>query len=68
MAHEYDEEPRLVYGEGEFAGATFVRRCNKCFRFVKPRETVIFRGSQPNGPNADCARCGPTQMLFEGYY
>jgi hypothetical protein len=23
---------------------------------------------QPKEPNATCSRCGPTTMVFEGYY
>jgi hypothetical protein len=40
----------------------------KCGRFVKAHKEVTFDGQgQPVGPNADCRKCGPVQMLWEGY-
>ena len=51
----------------DLEGATFVRVCPQCGRFVTVRTTLVFRGCQPHGPNADCRRCGPVQMPFEGY-
>ena len=63
----YEGVRRIVYGDGEFAGATFVPVC-RCGRFVRADEAVTLDGrGQPVGPNATCARCGRVQMLFEGY-
>lgn len=59
MAYEFEGERRVVYGD-----AHFLRRCPKCWRFVKPH--TVARCS-PGRPNADCKRCGPVQMPFEGY-
>jgi hypothetical protein len=67
--YEYQNTRRVVFENG----ATFVPVCEKCFRFVKPGE-VYFRGPDGEGglvenlPNAICKRCGPTKMLFEGFY
>ena len=65
MAYEFFEERRIVYGE---EGATFVRRCEKCFRFVKADEKITFRGNgELVGDNATCSKCGRTKMIFEGF-
>jgi len=62
---EFQESRRLKTEDG----ALFIIRCSKCFRFVKPDEQITFDGNdQPFGPNADCAKCGRTEMIFEGYY
>ena len=60
--HTFENEPRLVYGDD---GATFVRRCEKCCRFVKPDQTVFVNDTERD--NATCAKCGRTKMIFEGY-
>ena len=63
--YEYPELRRVVYGEDR---ASFLPVCPKCGRFVKPHSTITFGGDdQPKGPNADCKRCGPVEMPFEGY-
>ncbi len=65
MTHEYEGTRRVAYGE---QSATFILACPKCGRFVKAREIAkVDKRGQPDGPNADCAKCGPVQMLFEGY-
>ena len=65
------EERQITYGndKSEFSGATFVPKCKKCGRFVRARALICFdwRG-QPKEPNAKCSRCGPTAMLWLGYY
>jgi hypothetical protein len=63
--NEYESVRRVVYGEDR---ATFVPVCFKCGRFVKADATVYTNdnGLRP-GPNAYCARCGRTEMLFEGF-
>lgn len=67
MSHEFEGARRIVFN-GRHDGATFIPRCPKCFRFVKVHTTICFRGDgQPHGPNADCKKCGPVEMPFEGY-
>lgn len=64
MNHENIE--RVVY-EG---GATFVPVCINCGRFVKPDKTISVNeevGFIKPQPNADCAKCGRTKMIFEGF-
>jgi hypothetical protein len=62
------EGPYVQYGPGE-CGATFVRRCSKCFRFVKADDSIKY--SEDNGlnpePNATCKKCGRTTMDFVGF-
>jgi hypothetical protein len=67
MSHEFESELRVVINTGD-GYAYFTRRCPKCWRFVKAHKMVAFKGSQPHGPNADCKKCGPVEMPFEGYY
>ena len=68
MTGEYEGVRRLVYGEGEYEGATFVPVCKKCGRFVKADATMGFRNQTVAlGPNATCSRCGRTEMIFEGF-
>jgi len=57
---------RIVYGDG----ATFIPRCEKCGRFVKPDGKVWFNEitGLKNEANATCSKCGRTKMLFEGFY
>lgn len=65
----YEQVRRLVYGDGEYDGATFVPVCRTCGRFVKADTVMRCKGSTiADVPNATCARCGRTQMLFEGFY
>ena len=63
--YQYENMKRIVYGD---SGATFVRVCTTCFRFVKADESVLVgeAGLWP-GPNATCTKCGRTTMLFEGF-
>ena len=58
---EFQNEPYLEYEEG----ATFVRRCEKCYRFVKADELVFVNDREKD--NATCSKCGRTKMLFIGY-
>lgn len=62
---EYWNEPRIVYGEG----ATFVRRCEICKRFVKPDDTVWISEGEglKDQPNATCKVHGRVRMIFEGF-
>jgi hypothetical protein len=72
MAGEYEGVRRVriepIDAWDELDGATFVPVCSRCGRFVKVRKAIGFSGPTPTGPNADCSRCGPTTMLFEGYF
>ena len=63
---EFFEEPRLVYGDG----ATFIRHCAKCCRFVKAPETMTFGsdGRYIEEDNAICSQCGSTHLIFEGFF
>lgn len=62
--HEYENTRRIEYEEG----AVFVPVCERCGRFVKAHPTIKINdaGLHP-APNADCRKCGPTRMLFEGF-
>jgi hypothetical protein len=50
-------------------GATFIRRCVKCNLFVKPDESIQVNEETglKKAPNADCKKCGRTEMLFVGF-
>lgn len=70
MTYEYEAAQRVVYGDdgGEYAGATFVRVCPKCGRFVKADDVQRFQGGTiADEPNATCIKCGRVQMPFEGF-
>ena len=70
MSHEYESMRRVVYGDknSEYAGATFVPVCARCFRFVKADKTMRFQhNTVSKKPNATCTKCGRTTMLFEGF-
>lgn len=62
----YENVRRVVYDEG----ATFVPVCERCGRFVKKDDAIFYheiRGLFLE-PNATCAKCGRTHMLFEGWW
>ena len=65
MEGEYPNTRRVVYENG----AQFVPVCRKCGRYVLADDMI--RYSEGRGlvdePNATCARCGRTKMLFEGF-
>jgi len=69
MAYEYVNGPRITYGDSDEGLLCFVRVCEKCGRFVKADDTIRISidGLDP-GPNATCAKCGRTRMLFEGFF
>ncbi len=56
--------PRIWYE----SGATFVRVCMKCGRFVTADKTILVgdAGLKPV-PNATCRHCGRVEMEFEGF-
>ncbi len=63
--YTYEHTRRVVYD----GGATFVPVCETCGGFVWPDETIKvsdWRGL-PKEPNATCAKCGRTHMVFEGF-
>lgn len=64
-ANDYPETRRIIYE----SGAVFVPVCEKCNRFVKPNATIRVSGGEglAHEPNAQCAKCGATNMLFEGF-
>lgn len=66
MFDTMDECRRVIYGDD---GATFICRCSKCGRYVKPDETMLFNrdGEIKLDDNATCSKCGRTQMPFEGF-
>lgn len=62
--NEYENTRRVVYK----GGATFVPVCAKCGRYVKADETIMVGDAGlKDQPNATCARCDRTKMLFEGF-
>lgn len=67
--YEYEGTRRVSYDFGDEIGrAQFIPVCEKCGRFVKPGTvTASLAGLKP-GPNAECSRCGPSVMLFEGFF
>jgi len=62
---EYEGMRRVQYEDG----ATFVPVCSKCSRFVKADKEIWFNEitGLKDVPNAECSKCGPTKMLFEGF-
>lgn len=74
----YESMRRVTYDCGDSIGvATFVPVCETCGRFVKSHDTLSVSDYGLSvrclgdkwwiPPNAECSRCGPTHMLFEGF-
>jgi ribosomal protein L32 len=68
--NEYEDMRRVAYDFGDSIGsAVFVPVCETCGRFVK---AGTVSANEINGisdePNAECSKCGPTRMLFEGFF
>jgi len=63
--YSYIKSPRIQYD----GGATFVRVCEKCNRFVKADKSIKVSEAfgLSNKPNATCSKCGRVKMLFEGF-
>ncbi len=62
--------PVVSYG-GPECGATFLRACPVCGRFVKAAEEVRINGLDqvhPTDTNAECPTHGPVRMAFLGYH
>ena len=70
MHDDIEKLPRIIYSDhsGYYGDAVFMRVCVQCGRFVKAHDSIFVgdEGLHP-GPNAQCARCGPTRMEFEGF-
>jgi hypothetical protein len=70
--YEYENLRRVIYGaeDSEYAGATFIPVCQKCGRYVKADPTIICLGDTVDEtvPNAECSKCGRTNMIFEGFH
>lgn len=65
----YESTRRVTYDFGDSIGkAVFVPVCEKCGRFVTAGTVRSGEGGLSPEPNADCSRCGPTSMLFEGFF
>lgn len=58
--------PYIAYN----GGATFIRRCSKCNRFVRADRRVFVNEETglKKAPNATCRRCGRVEMVFIGFY
>ena len=67
MSDLYVGSPYISY-EG---GATFVRVCSKCGRFVKADKSIKLNKWTGNlietETNATCKNCGRVNMPFEGF-
>ena len=62
--YEFENTRRVQYE----SGATFVPKCEKCGRFVKPDKSVwTGDAGLKDQPNATCSRCGRIKMIFEGF-
>ena len=63
--NDYPEGPYVGYA----GGASFVRVCNKCGRFVKADKTILVNDNTglKDQPNATCKKCGRVEMLFCGF-
>jgi len=64
--YEFVNEPYIVYDDG----MTFIRRCKKCYRFVKAPDTMQCNGSGDyiETKNTVCSKCGPTSLIFVGWF
>ena len=61
----FTDEKYIRYGED---GASFIRRCKKCMRFVKAPDSVFYNGlGEVKIPKVNCSKCGETEMIFMGY-
>ena len=61
----YENMRRITYGEG----TSFIPVCQKCKRFVKIPKTAFIDGEGTiKEPEVECAKCGKSKMIFEGYF
>jgi hypothetical protein len=68
--NEYENTRRVCFNCGDSIGtAQFIPVCEVCGRFVK---ATTIKVNEVVGlfdePNAVCKKCGPTHMLFEGFF
>lgn len=62
--YEFEGDKILQY-EG---GASFIRRCENCMRFViADKEIEVNEIGLHQVPNATCKKCGRTKMIFLGF-
>ena len=66
MSHEFGGDYERVQYD---CGATYVRRCPICYRFVKADESIRVNGLDEimDEPNATCKQHGRVKMIFEGF-
>lgn len=63
MTGDYEDVRRVIYDFGDSIGrAVFIPVCERCGT-VRAGE-----GGLASEPNAECRRCGPTKMIFEGFF
>ncbi len=62
---KYENTRRVTYENG----ATFIPVCVKCHRYVRAFAFIMMNGRTQlsERSNATCKKCGPTNMLFEGF-
>ena len=70
--NEYEGVRRVSYDfGGDIGQAVFVPVCQKCGRFIKAPAPLITSARnlqrRESEPYAECSRCGPTVMPFEGF-
>jgi len=67
MSFEFESDyARIKYGD---SGATYLRRCPICMRFVKADKSILVNGLDEikDEPNATCKEHSRVKMPFEGY-
>jgi hypothetical protein len=64
--HEYESPNLWIRYSG---GATFIRVCPHCGRFVKAYKKITLNGlgELSDKPNARCKKHGKVKMLFQGF-
>jgi len=65
VLEEYQEGPFQSYT----GGASFIRRCEECGRFVRADDTIQVNEEVGlrDVPNATCSLHGRTKMIFLGF-
>ena len=68
--YEYENIRRIGYDDKMGGAAIFVPACVACGRFVKADKAIFVNdwNGLKKQPNATCAKCGRTEMLFEGFF
>ena len=57
---------------GEFGTAVFDRRCRWCARFIETPRQITMRANRECDPvefetRGVCSKCGPVELVFEGF-